>query len=351
MEPNATTDSVTTVQAPEDNLTSLSIDLIQRERGLQARHKPLDDAHVESLREVVRSGKQRANDPAVVFKVVEKNKETGKDETTYLLADGFHWVEAHVREEKKRVKVKVIEGTRSDALRYAVRANATHGLARTTHDKERAITLILESDDPKLANLSNIGIARLAEVSQGLVARVRSEWEKENKKSASTRVDARGTKRKATINTKRRKTPEEKAAREAAVKLASAKGEDAAERLSKPAKGTVDDLGNEVPADLLQVFAARTDIKGMVAILTNMKARVGALRAADALHFAPKAVEANIDALVEDLNANVPAVVKAGTKAGYITSGMFKNLPAAERKKLEPGEATDKAEPTAVTAA
>jgi hypothetical protein len=345
-------------KAPHDNPTSptgpghavwpmkrIAVASIETDRDLQARQRPLDDAHVESLREAIQKGEKRKGAPVVVFEVVEEDKD-GNKQTHLLLADGFHWLAASIREGKKFIEAELRQGTRTDALRYALQANATHGLPRTTADKERAIELCLK--DSKLSKLSNAGIARACMVSQGLVDRVREQWEKDHP-PAGERVGSDGRVRRAHINTRRRKTPEAKAAREAAVKLAGAANEETAARLSKPQKGMVDDVGAEVPEALRQTFAARTDIRGLLAILTNAKVKIESLRKADVLVWAPKTLESNLDAVISDLNTAMPAVVKEGHKHGFLSLGQFGALNAGEKKKLV--EAATAEEPEVAKAA
>ena len=71
--------------------------------------------------------------PVVVFKDNEKKR--------MYLADGFHRVEAMLRRGDKRVKADVRAGTYVDALKYALGANANHGLRRTNADKRHAVEM------------------------------------------------------------------------------------------------------------------------------------------------------------------------------------------------------------------
>ena len=57
------------------------------------------------------------------------------------LADGFHRVEAMLRRGDKRVKADVRIGTYADALKFALGANANHGLRRTNADKRHAVEM------------------------------------------------------------------------------------------------------------------------------------------------------------------------------------------------------------------
>jgi len=59
----------------------------------------------------------------------------------YYLADGFHRVEAAKRAECTKIKAEVHEGTYKAALKYALGANAKHGLRRTNADKRNAMEI------------------------------------------------------------------------------------------------------------------------------------------------------------------------------------------------------------------
>lgn len=63
------------------------------------------------------------------------------DGTKIYLADGFHRVEAALRSGFKKIKADVSPGGFVDALRFALGANANHGLRRTNADKRRSLEM------------------------------------------------------------------------------------------------------------------------------------------------------------------------------------------------------------------
>jgi hypothetical protein len=134
---------------PEEKLP---LDLIEVDRDLQARVR-INEDHIDRQPDAGRRARPAAGGgPAVVFHEtieVPPEKEGGKPkrEDHYWLADGFQWLEAHKRLGKRGMVVQVREGSRLDALKYAVAANALHGLPRTTADKERAVRLCLENEE------------------------------------------------------------------------------------------------------------------------------------------------------------------------------------------------------------
>lgn len=66
------------------------------------------------------------------------------DGEKFYLADGFHRVEAALRAGYRRVKADMDAGSYADALRYALKANADHGLRRTNADKRHCLEMAWE---------------------------------------------------------------------------------------------------------------------------------------------------------------------------------------------------------------
>lgn len=69
------------------------------------------------------------------------------DGVAYWLADGFHRFHAHRRAGEHTLEALVHQGTKRDAVLYAVGANQTHGLRRTNADKRRAVETLLGDDE------------------------------------------------------------------------------------------------------------------------------------------------------------------------------------------------------------
>lgn len=98
------------------------------------------------------------------------------DGQVYWIGDGWHRVTGHKIQSARYVVCEVREGTRRDAILYAVGANAPHdrnGLRRTNADKRRAVELLLA--DEGWAAESNAWIAEKCGVSDRFVSRVRKE--------------------------------------------------------------------------------------------------------------------------------------------------------------------------------
>ena len=96
------------------------------------------------------------------------------DGSKYWLADGFHRFLAAQRNEVETILADVHEGSRTDALRYALGANSTNGIYRSNADKRNAVEIALE----EWPDMSNSVIAELCRVSINLVSRHRIVMEK-----------------------------------------------------------------------------------------------------------------------------------------------------------------------------
>lgn len=115
----------------------------------------------EALDEYAEAMKDATNKfpPVVVF----------HDGNRYILADGFHRVLAATRNGFRDIVAEVRKGAKSDALKYALSANAAHGIQRTNLDKRRSAEMALH----EWPNLSDVELGRICAVSHTFVADVR----------------------------------------------------------------------------------------------------------------------------------------------------------------------------------
>lgn len=93
------------------------------------------------------------------------------DGSDYWLADGFHRVRAYKEAGKKEIGADIKQGTRRDAVLFAVGANASHGVRRTNEDKRRAVMTLLS--DAEWGKWSDREIARRCAVSDRFVNSLR----------------------------------------------------------------------------------------------------------------------------------------------------------------------------------
>ena len=87
------------------------------------------------------------------------------------ITDGLHRVEAALALGLEAILCIIRDGTRTDAIKAALRANINHGVPRTNADKRNAVKLALET----FPNLSHHQIAELCLVSQPFVGKVQKQ--------------------------------------------------------------------------------------------------------------------------------------------------------------------------------
>lgn len=90
------------------------------------------------------------------------------------IGDGWHRVLAAEQIGAKTVRAEIRKGGRSDALRFALSANAIHGQRRTNADKRRSVELALAEwprlSDRKIAEICAVGHDMVADVRQNQLA-------------------------------------------------------------------------------------------------------------------------------------------------------------------------------------
>jgi hypothetical protein len=141
------------------SIQAISLSDVVATSGTQIRAR-IDSDIVSQYSEDMRED-AKAFPPVVVF----------RKGSQYILADGFHRVMAAGCCGFKTIKADVRKGTKSDALRYALGANAAHGLRRTNADKRRSVELAL-AEWPRLSDRK---IAEVCAVSHQAVTNWRGE--------------------------------------------------------------------------------------------------------------------------------------------------------------------------------
>jgi regulator of replication initiation timing len=99
------------------------------------------------------------------------------DGTSYFVYDGWQRCSSHKKAGLTEIEAEVIEGTRRDAILYAVGANFDHGLRRTNADKRKAVMTLL--DDVEWCGWNDVTIAKHCHVSSMTVGRIRKETNNE----------------------------------------------------------------------------------------------------------------------------------------------------------------------------
>lgn len=85
------------------------------------------------------------------------------------LAEGFHRYAATKQNGAKSVDCDVRNGSRTDAIKFALGANRTHGLRRTNADKQHAADIAVR----EFPNLSDSALAEMCGVSRQLISDAR----------------------------------------------------------------------------------------------------------------------------------------------------------------------------------
>lgn len=95
------------------------------------------------------------------------------DGLAYYLVDGFHRFLAAKRAGIKQIECNVRNGTLRDAIKFALGANAKHGLHRSNEDKRKAVAFALS--DKEWSKLSSRALADICGVGSRFVDSMRGE--------------------------------------------------------------------------------------------------------------------------------------------------------------------------------
>lgn len=137
---------------------SIKLDLIKTDAGTQPRAILSDDVVAEYSERMIAGDKFP---PVDVF----------HDGSEYILADGFHRFFGAKRAEFRDILAIVHQGTRLDAIWFAVGANRTNGFHRSKGDVRNAVVIALKEFD----GYSQDKIAAHVGCSQGYVAKVKAD--------------------------------------------------------------------------------------------------------------------------------------------------------------------------------
>ena len=122
-------------------ITRLPVTKLIADQSAQARAGGLDQDYVDELVVQILDGARLP--PIIAFHHKPTAKESlllWPDGQTYV-ADGFHRLAAARRAEKQEIEVDLREGTRKDAIVYALGANSDHGKRRCKRDLEHAYSI------------------------------------------------------------------------------------------------------------------------------------------------------------------------------------------------------------------
>ncbi|SFJ31790.1 ParB-like nuclease domain-containing protein [Phyllobacterium sp. CL33Tsu] len=144
-----------------ESVRSVEISLFQIDPELQMREAGIDVGMVTEYAEAMSDGAEFP--PITVF----------HDGTHYWPGDGFHRIEANKKLGRETIKAEVRDGSKRDAILWAVGANASHGMRRTTADRRRSVLAMLR--DPEWSKWSDREIGKRCAVDGKTVAKIRRE--------------------------------------------------------------------------------------------------------------------------------------------------------------------------------
>jgi uncharacterized ParB-like nuclease family protein len=144
------------------DIKTIELKKIRLDGGTQPRKKIYEEA-VQSYTEVLLDGVKMP--PVTVF----------FDGKEYWLADGFHRYHAHKRAGFTEISCILFNGTKREAFIFSLGANHDHGIPRTNEEKRDAVITALH--DVELCDLSDVQLARICNVSNMTVGRVRKSLE------------------------------------------------------------------------------------------------------------------------------------------------------------------------------
>lgn len=178
-------------------MTIIEIKDIRTDGGTQAREK-LDAVTLQRYIALLREAQQEEAAPITVWPF-KTNIEVYYDGSVYWLTDGFHRVAACKEVGQTTVRANVSQGTQRDAILESFAANSDHGLPRSSDDKRRAITRMLQDDE--WSQWSDREIARRCKASHPTVAAIRAELAEVTGKITSERTYTDRHGNQATMNT------------------------------------------------------------------------------------------------------------------------------------------------------
>jgi ParB-like chromosome segregation protein Spo0J len=148
-------------------IEQLQIDQIRTDGGTLPRCKidePTVVKYQEHLERLAAGEEEKPFPAVVVFR---------DPEGECWLADGYHRLKAHQLAGLEEIQAEVHNGTRREAVLFAVGANDWHGLPRSNADKRQAVEKLLK--DSEWCQWANREIAKQCRVSESLVRKIREE--------------------------------------------------------------------------------------------------------------------------------------------------------------------------------
>lgn len=195
----------------------------------------------------------------------------------YLLADGFHRVMGASKAGLTSLEAEVHRGTRLDCIKFALSANAHHGVRRTNADKRHAVEIALR-EFPKL---SNVAIAEICAVSAPFVLDLRkdqgvtvtpcsSATDSESTKldSEAKRVGLDGKAYKLPVPQPRKPVPQPP---KPAAKIPPVPQPKAEQKPPPAPKDVLDKTGHPIPPPIVELWYEADKVQELLTQISNIK--------------------------------------------------------------------------------
>lgn len=226
---------------------------IVTDAGTQVR-AGLNEATVADYAEALADGAEFP--PVIVF----------HDGDRYIAADGFHRIHAAIKNGARVIECDVRNGSKADALMFALGCNAHHGLRRTNADKRHAVGMALK-EFPKL---SDRGLAEICIVSDTFVGDVRRE-------SGAVKPHLPPPPRIGKDGKAYRLPPPPMQRRASTATTTSSESGANRSHLPPPPSQIMDGTGWPIPTQLIPLWQRTDEVQEMLTALSRVK---GALRSA-----------------------------------------------------------------------
>lgn len=149
------------------NVSIVPVSMLVLDPALQCRAAGVDAGTVSEYADTLKAAKSEHGEPFPPLEAVRV------DGVAYL-TDGWQRHAAAELAGLANVHVRIVDGTRRDALMAAAKANATHGLPRSNADKRRAVAILLQ--DEEWCQISNRDAGVVVGVSHTYVGNLRKEY-------------------------------------------------------------------------------------------------------------------------------------------------------------------------------
>lgn len=179
-----------------------------------------------------------------------------------VIVDGEHRFMGAILAEVKKHECVVHEGSKQDAIKFALQCNTAHGLRRTNEDKRHAVVLALSEFD----KFSDGVLADMCAVSHTFVAIIRKEVQPATVASSvsAKRIGRDGSARKVPSSIPKKITPAKSESKPAAKK----------EKSTPKPPSTKCKTGIPIPPEIMPLWDLGQKAKDLLALISKIKSEM-----------------------------------------------------------------------------